>query len=144
MLSRHFTLSVFLSAMACSAEPPSDPADDTSDSVRDTAAVRSPHQAVFVVHLEPGPVPRDPETGLPHTLRAETYFKDLLDLELHRYADDVSEIVDQSAKEAKIEKKLGQIRTTWTSMNMEFDCCVLLQSLKVTFVTRSCSEDLLP
>ena len=30
-------------------------------------------------------------------------FKDLLDLNLHHYADDVSEIVDQSSKESKIE-----------------------------------------
>merc|ERR1719162_793911 len=63
----------------------------------------------------------------------EFCFKDLLDLNLHHYAEDVSEIVDQSAKEAKIEKKLATIRTTWSSMPVQFDCaredCPLLADL---------------
>jgi dynein heavy chain len=60
-------------------------------------------------------------------------FKNLLDLQLHHYADDVSEIVDQSAKEAKIEKKLGIIKNTWSNMPVNFDCsredCPLLADL---------------
>ena len=48
-------------------------------------------------------------------------FKDLLDLHLHKFADDVSEIVDQSAKEAKIDKKLTTIKTTWGKLTLEFD-----------------------
>ncbi|CAD7941439.1 unnamed protein product [Amoebophrya sp. A120] len=48
-------------------------------------------------------------------------FRDLLVLNLHHFADDVSEIVDQSAKEAKIDKKLTIIRNTWSKMEMRFN-----------------------
>jgi len=63
----------------------------------------------------------------------EFCFKDLLDLKLHEFAEDVSEIVDQSVKEAKIEKKLSAIRATWSKMPVTFDCsnpdCPLLGDL---------------
>jgi dynein heavy chain len=63
----------------------------------------------------------------------EFCFKDLLDLQLHEFAEDVSEIVDQSAKEAKISKKLTAIRTIWSKMPVTFDCsnadCPLLGEL---------------
>ena len=48
-------------------------------------------------------------------------FKDVLDMKLHRFPDDVSEIVAQSSKEFKIEKKLVSIKSTWSKMQMEFD-----------------------
>merc|ERR1719359_2278501 len=48
----------------------------------------------------------------------EFAFRHLLDLELHHFAEDVSEIVDQSAKEAKIEKKLSNIRNVWSKMTV--------------------------
>jgi dynein heavy chain, axonemal len=51
-------------------------------------------------------------------------FQDLLDLNLHHYADDVSEIVDQSAKESKIEKKLNMIKNTWAKMEMNFNMSI--------------------
>ena len=60
-------------------------------------------------------------------------FKDLLDLKLHEFAEDVSEVVDQSVKEAKIEKKLAAIRATWSKMPVSFDTsnpdCPLLGEL---------------
>ena len=63
-------------------------------------------------------------------------FRDLLQLNLHHFADDVSEIVDQSGKEAKIEKKLGVIRQTWSKMQMAFNMsnpdCPLLEELGET------------
>ena len=72
-------------------------------------------------------------TGKSFEKGPEFCFKDLLDLELHNFADDVSETVDQSAKEAKIDKKLTQIRTTWQKMGLEFDFaredCPLLKDL---------------
>jgi dynein heavy chain len=72
-------------------------------------------------------------TGRSFEKGPEFCFKDLLDLNLHHYAEDVSEIVDQSAKEAKIEKKLATIRSTWSSMPVQFDCtredCPLLADL---------------
>jgi dynein heavy chain len=72
-------------------------------------------------------------TGKSFEKGPEFCFKDLLDLQLHNFADDVSEIVDQSAKEAKIEKKLNVIRQTWQKMTLEFDFtredCPLLKEL---------------
>jgi dynein heavy chain len=66
-------------------------------------------------------------------------FKDLLDLELHKFADDVGEIVDKSGKELKIEKKLSMIRAVWTKMEMEFDRkredCPLLAGLDTVVET---------
>jgi dynein heavy chain len=63
----------------------------------------------------------------------EFCFRNLLDLELHSFAEDVSEIVDQSAKEAKIEKKLTTIGSVWSKMPIEFDLtipdCPLLSEL---------------
>merc|ERR1719440_2524990 len=48
-------------------------------------------------------------------------FHDLLELQLHHYADDVSEIVDQSVKESKIDKKLNTIRQVWSKMPVSWD-----------------------
>ncbi|CAK0818712.1 unnamed protein product [Prorocentrum cordatum] len=63
----------------------------------------------------------------------EFCFKNLLDLHLHHFADDVSEIVDQSVKEAKIEKKLLRISKDWAKMQVTFDTsnpeCPLLGEL---------------
>jgi dynein heavy chain len=60
-------------------------------------------------------------------------FKNLLDLHLHHFADEVSEIVDQSVKEAKIEKKLHRISKDWAKMPVTFDVsnpeCPLLGEL---------------
>jgi dynein heavy chain len=75
-------------------------------------------------------------TGKSFEKGPEFCFKDLLDLELHNFADDVSETVDQSAKEAKIDKKLTQIRTTWQKLSLEFEFdredCPLLKDLGET------------
>jgi len=63
----------------------------------------------------------------------EFCFKDLTDLQLHEFAEDVSEIVDQSVKEAKIDKKLKTIQSVWSKMPVTFDCsnpdCPLLGEL---------------
>jgi dynein heavy chain len=54
-------------------------------------------------------------TGTTFVKVADFCFLSLLDLQLHHCADDVSEIVDQSAKEAKIEKKLVITKKIWSS-----------------------------
>ena len=41
-------------------------------------------------------------------------------MELHRFVDDVNELVDGAAKEAKIETKLGTIIKTWEDFDFEF------------------------
>ena len=45
---------------------------------------------------------------------------DLLSLELHRYVDSVSEIVERAQKELLIEKQLKKFEETWASLNLEF------------------------
>jgi dynein heavy chain len=45
---------------------------------------------------------------------------DLLALELHVHADDVSEIVETANKELKIEKKLGLIEGAWSGLELEY------------------------
>ncbi|CAE8644925.1 unnamed protein product [Polarella glacialis] len=66
----------------------------------------------------------------------EFCFRHLLELELHHFSEDVYEIVDQSDKEAKIERKLFSIRNTWSKMTLDFDCaredCPLLCDLSDT------------
>ena len=39
--------------------------------------------------------------------------RDIINLELYRYAEDVNELVEGAAKEAKIESKLANIVKTW-------------------------------
>eukprot|EP00929_Paragymnodinium_shiwhaense_P077081 TRINITY_DN3967_c0_g2_i2.p1 TRINITY_DN3967_c0_g2~~TRINITY_DN3967_c0_g2_i2.p1 ORF type:complete len:4576 (+),score=1729.31 TRINITY_DN3967_c0_g2_i2:93-13820(+) len=66
----------------------------------------------------------------------EFCFRNLLDLQLHEFAEDVSEIVDQSTKESKISKKLTAIRNFWSKQTVNFDLsnpeCPLLGELSET------------
>ncbi|KAL1129229.1 hypothetical protein AAG570_013758 [Ranatra chinensis] len=50
-----------------------------------------------------------------------TTLKDLLDLNLYRFEEEVKTIVDKSVKEMAMEKTLGDLRVTWSSMEFEFD-----------------------
>ena len=45
---------------------------------------------------------------------------DLIKLELYKYAEEVTELVDGAQKEAKIENKLHMIQATWEEQNFEF------------------------
>ena len=45
---------------------------------------------------------------------------DLLDLALHKYVEGVTELVEISAKELKVEKKLSIIEDAWISMKLDF------------------------
>ena len=51
---------------------------------------------------------------------AQFALSDLLALELHKYVDGVTELVEISVKELKVEKKLTAIEDTWTSMALSF------------------------
>ena len=48
-------------------------------------------------------------------------FENVLDLQLHRFENQVNEIVDVAQKEAKIEKKLKNIDSAWTKQMFEFE-----------------------
>lgn len=50
-----------------------------------------------------------------------TTLSDLLALNLHKYEDDVKNIVDKSVKEMSMEKILKELNITWTSMEFEYD-----------------------
>ena len=45
----------------------------------------------------------------------------MLGLKLHQFSDEVCEIVEQAQKEAKIEKKLNEIRNVWTQLGLGFE-----------------------
>jgi len=45
---------------------------------------------------------------------------DLIQLELHKYAEEVTELVDGAQKEAKIETKLNNIQGIWEQQVFEF------------------------
>jgi dynein heavy chain len=47
-------------------------------------------------------------------------FKDLVGLELHKYVDDVGDIVDRATKEEKIENNLTMLESTWANLEFEF------------------------
>jgi dynein heavy chain len=44
----------------------------------------------------------------------------LLDLELHRFEEEVGEIVDQASKEEKMETALARLNETWAKMQFQF------------------------
>jgi dynein heavy chain len=46
--------------------------------------------------------------------------EDLIKLQLYRYAEEVTELVDGAQKEAKIETKLNNIQVTWEEQKFEF------------------------
>lgn len=47
------------------------------------------------------------------TLDANFKLDDLLKLELHKFADEVGEIVDCAQKEEKMEQGLAKLKVTW-------------------------------
>lgn len=60
-------------------------------------------------------------TGVHFTMDQDTTLADLLRLNLHHFEDDVRSIVDRAVKEMVMEKVLGELDTTWTSMTFDFE-----------------------
>ncbi|KAL1498812.1 hypothetical protein AB1Y20_014117 [Prymnesium parvum] len=58
--------------------------------------------------------------GRTFVLDAKFCLNDLVKLQLHRYADAVSEIVEQARQELKIDKQLDRIENTWANLMLEF------------------------
>jgi len=52
-------------------------------------------------------------------LNDKTTLSDLLSLNLHKYEDEVKNIVDKAVKEMSMEKVLKELNTTWTTMEFE-------------------------
>ena len=58
--------------------------------------------------------------GVKFTMDDKFTFGGMLDLELHRFEDDVLEIVDRAQKELTIEKQLQKLSDTWKVQNLSF------------------------
>ena len=58
--------------------------------------------------------------GMTFTMDDKFTFGGMLDLELHRFEDDVLEIVDRAQKELTIEKQLQKLADTWRVQNLSF------------------------
>ena len=52
-------------------------------------------------------------------LNDKTTLSDLLSLNLHKFEDEVKNIVDKAVKEMSMEKMLKELNTTWTTMEFE-------------------------
>jgi dynein heavy chain len=59
-------------------------------------------------------------TGVTFVMTDDMKFKDLLSLQLHRYEDDVRNIVDRATKELSMEKVLNDLSKTWGTMEFEY------------------------
>ena len=51
----------------------------------------------------------------------ETNLADLLALNLHKFEDEVRNIVDKASKELSMEKALTEMAKTWIEMEFEYD-----------------------
>lgn len=52
---------------------------------------------------------------------SKTTLEDLLNLELHKYEEEVKNIVDKAVKEMAMEKLLHEIANTWNSLEFEHE-----------------------
>jgi dynein heavy chain len=59
-------------------------------------------------------------TGRNFTKGPQFCLSDVLDLELHKYVQQVEYLVDLATKEAKIQGSLGKIATTWGQLQLQF------------------------
>lgn len=60
-------------------------------------------------------------TGVRFTMNDSTTFADLLGLNLHKFEDEVKNIVDKAVKESAMEKVLRELDTTWSTMKFDTD-----------------------
>ena len=60
-------------------------------------------------------------TGVQFVIDEKFSLQDLMKLELHKFVDDVGEVVDRAQKEDKMEQSLGKLKVTWASIEFQFD-----------------------
>ncbi|XP_064006872.1 dynein axonemal heavy chain 17 [Pogoniulus pusillus] len=60
-------------------------------------------------------------TQVKFTMSEDTTLGDLLQLNLHKFEDEVRGIVDKAMKESGMEKVLSALDTTWTAMQFEYE-----------------------
>lgn len=61
------------------------------------------------------------KTNVKFELSANFKLENLLELNLHKFEEDVQEIVDRADKEIKLEAQLKQFEDTWSKLAFEFD-----------------------
>ncbi|XP_048221904.1 LOW QUALITY PROTEIN: dynein axonemal heavy chain 9 [Perognathus longimembris pacificus] len=60
-------------------------------------------------------------TGMGFTMDHDTTLAQLLQLQLHRFEDEVRSIVDRAVKEMDMEKTLKELHTTWEGMEFQYE-----------------------
>uniref|UniRef100_A0A8C5XER9 Dynein axonemal heavy chain 9 n=1 Tax=Microcebus murinus TaxID=30608 RepID=A0A8C5XER9_MICMU len=60
-------------------------------------------------------------TGVSFTMDKDTTLAHLLQLQLHRFEDEVRGIVDKAVKEMGMEKTLKELQTTWAGMEFQYE-----------------------
>ena len=60
-------------------------------------------------------------TKVQFDMNSETSLADMLNLNLHKYEEEVSNIVDKAVKELAMEKMISDLAVTWKDMNFEVD-----------------------
>ncbi|NWI20364.1 DYH9 protein, partial [Crypturellus soui] len=60
-------------------------------------------------------------TGVKFVMDSATTLADLLKLNLHNFEDEVHGIVDKAVKEMSMEKVLKELKTTWSSMDFQYE-----------------------
>ncbi|XP_067164604.1 dynein axonemal heavy chain 9 [Apteryx mantelli] len=60
-------------------------------------------------------------TGVKFVMDSDTTLADLLKLNLHNFEDEVRGIVDKAVKEMSMEKVLKELKTTWSSMDFQYE-----------------------
>ena len=60
-------------------------------------------------------------TGVEFEMGADFSLADLTKLQLHKFVDDVGEVVDRATKEDKMEQTLAKLAVTWKTVEFEFD-----------------------
>ncbi|XP_062448100.1 dynein axonemal heavy chain 9 [Rhea pennata] len=59
--------------------------------------------------------------GVKFVMDSDTTLADLLKLNLHNFEDEVRGIVDKAVKEMSMEKVLKELKTTWSSMDFQYE-----------------------
>merc|ERR1712216_563368 len=60
-------------------------------------------------------------TGVEFEMGPKFSLADLTKLQLHKFVDDVGEVVDRAQKEDKMEQTLAKLAVTWKTIEFEFD-----------------------
>mmetsp|Transcript_10755 Transcript_10755/g.40251 ORF Transcript_10755/g.40251 Transcript_10755/m.40251 type:complete len:4525 (-) Transcript_10755:51-13625(-) len=81
------------------------------------------------------------KTGVKFELSANFKLENLLELNLHKFEEDVQEIVDRADKEIKLEAQLKQFETNWVHLSFDLDTHKDVKIVRVPEEVVECLED---